>query len=103
MLRRKQYVQPFGDDSDNKAYALEDAIMKSYLATLPGPEDMSQLTFWQGDVLNEVDSQHVKETYTKAHKMYNGIFQQLTDGEGSPYEGKGSITYEEFLWAFNIV
>lgn len=29
------------------------------------------------------------------------MFKNLVDGEGSPYLGKDSLAYEEFLWAFN--
>jgi hypothetical protein len=65
MLTRKEHVQPFSENQDNKSFAMEDSFMKSYLNILPQPDEMSNLVFWQRDVLNEVDSENVKFAYSR--------------------------------------
>lgn len=34
---------------------------------------------------------------------YNGLYNSLMEGEGSPYKDQKNISYEEFLWALNTV
>lgn len=46
---------------------------------------------------------HLKQSYLGVDHYYRSLFTNLTEGEGSPYLGKNSLAYEEFLWAFNTV
>lgn len=66
-------------------------------------KDLSQIVFWSKEVLNEIDSQIIRQQYKDTNSYYQVIFKQMTENENSPYKGKNSVSLEEFMWAFNIV
>lgn len=82
---------------------LSDSYFKSYLELIAQPNEMTNITYWDKDALNEIDSQHLKISYRAAHSLYYKFYELLMSIEGSPYLGKDSLDYEEFLWAFNTV
>ena len=82
---------------------MEDSYMKSYVDLLPKPDEMSNIVYWSQEVLNEIDSQHLRAAYANTHAYYRSLHQTLTEQEGSPYKGKNSLPYEEFLWALTTI
>jgi hypothetical protein len=82
---------------------MEDSFMRSYVELLPGPDELSNIVYWSQEVLNEIDSRHLKAAYTNTHAYYRQLHRHLTEQEGSPYRGKNSLPYEEFLWALTTV
>ena len=80
------------------------SFMKSYMNMLPQPGEQSNIVFWDQDVLNEIDSEHLKQAYGSTHAYYRSLYDHLINGETSPYkESAGLMSYAEFLWAFNTV
>jgi len=86
-----------------KSSMFEDSFIQSYLDMVPQPDEQSNIVFWDKDVLNEIDSDHVKQAHSNTHAFYRGMFNQLVNDEKSPFKDKNSIQYGEFLWALNTV
>lgn len=101
MLRRK--YSSFQAEQEFKPESTMDCLMSSYFDILPPLEHQTNIVCWEQSTLNELDSTHLKQSYMGANQYYRSLFTNLMEGEGSPYLGKGSLAYEEFLWAFNNV
>ena len=54
-------------------------------------------------MLNQIDSRHLKNSFIQTSNYYRYLFKELVDSEGSPYKGKDSLDYGEFLWALNTI
>ena len=110
ILYRKPIQRPGNPEDINSRGALDgqttllsDSYFKSYLELIAQPNEMTNITYWDKDALNEIDSQHLKLSFRSAHSLYYKFYELLMSIEGSPYAGKDSLDYEEFLWAFNTV
>ena len=111
MNNRRAVHRPGGAGADKELKELEkeqntlmvDSFMKSYLDLVPKPQEMSNLTYWSQEVLNEIDSRHLQTAFQTTHSFYKSLWSHLVNQEGSPYKEQNSLTYEEFLWAFTLV
>jgi len=62
---------------------------------------MPMFLFWSDQVKVEIDSVNVRQALLDTEHLYHFLYNQIVNGEGSPY--KGSLSLQEFLWAFSIV
>jgi hypothetical protein len=82
---------------------MEDSFMKSYMKLIPQPDELSNIVFWSQEVLNEIDSDHLKHAHANTHSYYRSLYDLLVGNEKSPYREKHSLSIGEFMWALNTV
>lgn len=80
-----------------------DDLIKAYVNILPELQSQSNIVCWEQAILNQIDSRHLRNSYTQTMTYYRAIYKALVDLDGSPYKDKDSLSFEEFLWAFNTV
>jgi hypothetical protein len=106
MANRKKVHQPFNpneEEVNRKIFILDDSYMQSYIHLLPRNGEMNTMIFWDEKLLNEIDSQNIRNGFMYTFNHYKKLWYMLTESEGSPYKGLNTIPLDEFLWAITSV
>ena len=54
--------------------SVRDAMLKSYLKILPSLEHLTNISAWDQDTLNEIDSKHLQQSYVGVNSYYRSLY-----------------------------
>lgn len=98
---RDKASAPEGSEPSHKLF--HDEFQRRWVDLMPQQGQQTNITFWDRDVLNEIDSDHIKGRHKFQNDWQEFLWKSLVAVEGSPYQQAESIPQEEFLWALNTV
>ena len=50
------------------------SFMKSYMELIPQTGEQSNLVFWEQQVLNEIDSEPLRQAFGNTHAYYRSLY-----------------------------